>query len=503
MFSWADMAMTIFVTVWTSSEASSMVQSYLWLSIEERCHLELKKVVFDTALNEPIALGRHANMNNLEELISCGKSAQTAFSSMLLTIMPMSIDMLFGVVVLYNTYGAYMAMIPTLVVVTSLWSFTEFQGFLKRNHQQFVARGDREHPIFQHSASIWQSALHPNHMPHQRRRDSSAIAEQMNISYRYFSSLCIDNAFRSALVMIGLMGGCMLVAIQVVLNLETVGSFVTLLMYMTRLGLNLRHLERGVRAGILGLADLEDVRTLIDGTPDASDATTKTPLRVEQGTIEFTNVHFAYKGQKRVLKGVNFEVPGNKTVALVGATGSGKSTALNLLLGLHCPLQGSITIDGHDLRHSAPESLLENIGVVPQNPLLLYDTVLNNILCGNSLASAGQAYEACKAVALHEKLNSLPRGYQTILGEVYTQLSGGELQRLALARVIVKNPKIIILDEATSSVDSNTEALIQRNLKKFCKDKTIIVVAYVIPFSSYSSSFLIPLLELDAVLTLQ
>lgn len=457
-----------------------MAQSYLWLSIEECSHLELKRAVLDKALNVPNALGKHANLDSLKELANRGKCIQAVFSSMFLTIIPMSTDILLGVIVLYYFYGAFMAMTPTLVVFTSLWSFTEFHGFLKRNHQQLVAYGDREQLVFQDSASTWRTALYTSYMTHQRTRYFSAIAEHMNFSSRYFSSFCIDTAFRSSLVMIGLMGGCMLVAIQVFLKLETIGSFITLLMYLTRLGSNLRHLERGVRAVILGLADTNEVHNLFDRMPDASDPATKKPLCFEQGTIEFNNVHFAYRNQKKILKGVSFEVPGNKMVALVGATGSGKSTVLNLLLRLHCPIQGNITIGEHNIQHSTPESLPANIGVVPQNPLLLHDTVLNNILCGNSFASEEQAYEACKAVALHEKLNLLPRGYQTILGDADTQLSGGELQRLALARVIVKNPKIIILDEATSSVDSNTEALIQRNLKKFCKEKTIIVVAYVI-----------------------
>lgn len=472
--------MTISVTVLASSKVSSVTQSYLWTSIEERSDLELKRAVSDKALNVPNTLGERVNTSNLEKLISRGKAIQTVFGSILFAIIPMSTDILLGVVVTYYMFGAYMAMTPTLVVVTSLWSFTDFHNFLKRNRQQIVVCSAREQLISQDSGFIWQTASYLGRMPHQSTVRYSANTKHTTISSHYFSLLCLDTALKSFLVMLGLIGGCMLVAIQVFMKLETVGSFITLLMYFTRLGSNIRHIENGVRVAVLELTDTNYVHGLFDWTPDWTPNTSDPPpLRIEQGTIEFNNVHFAYKDQKKVLKGFNFEVPGNTTVALIGATGSGKTTALDLLLGLYSPLQGSITVDGQN-PHSATESFLRNIGFVSQNPLLSHDTVLNNMLCGNPFASEEEIYGACKAVALHERLNSLPRGYQTILGEAGSQLSSGELQRLALAREVVKNPKIILLDEATSNVDSNTEALIQRNLREFFKDKTIVVVAYVI-----------------------
>lgn len=252
-----------------------------------------------------------------------------------------------------------------------------------------------------------------------------------------------------------------------------------LLMYWIHLGLQLQIFARGINDVVLNLPNIDELLKLFRMLPSVSNHSVATPLLFERGVVEFNDVHFAYRDQKKTLRGINFEASAAQTVALVGATGSGKSTILSLILRSYDPLQGNITIDGQNIRHITLESLRASIGIVPQNPVLFHDTIMNNITYGNFSATKEQVYDVCKALDLHEKFESLADGYQTIVGDGGMRLSGGELQRVAIARAMIKNSKIILLDEPTNSVDSSTEALIQKNLRKLCKGKTTFIIAYV------------------------
>lgn len=477
----SDFAMIIFASFLTFSEVSSMAQGYLWSLIEKRSYLELSTVVFGKVLDLPYEFNgdRHTDFDNFWELINCGKSVQDALRSILLKIIPKSIDLLLSVGVLYNMYGASMALILTLVTA-SLWSPCDIHRKLQNKYRSLTSHKDKEQRIRQDFTPSWQTTLRPSRMPDERARCYSAVAEHISSPPKLSLSLWVDSVLQSALVIFALMGACTLAAFQVARRIKPIGSFIALLMYTLRLGLHLKHLERAMHDVFIGLGNADSLLDFFNQAPDVSNHEQAIPLHFEQGAIEFNNVHFAYRGQRKALKGVSFQAPAGQTVALVGATGSGKSTILRLLLRLHDPLQGSIAVDGQDIRRSTLDSLQGNIGIVPQEPVLLHDTVLNNVLYGNTFVSEEQVHGACRAVALHDKFRSLANGYQTIIGDGDVRLSGGELQKLALARVMVKNPKIVLLDEATSSVDSSTEALMQKNFKMFWKGKTVFTIACVI-----------------------
>ena len=482
IFSWTDLAMTVVVNFLAFSEVSSMAQAYLWSSLEKRSYIELSTAVFDKALDLSHELDgdRHTKFDSFWKLVNYGKTVQNVLRSILLKIIPISIDLLLGVGVLYIIHGAYMTLILTMVLTASIWSPREIHRKLQNKGLKLTGHMDREQHIFQDLTPNWQTTLRFSRMPYERTRYFSAVAEYISPPSKLSLLFCVDFVLQSVLVMLALMGGCMLAAFQVIWKIKPIGSFIALLLYTTRFGLHLQHLETAMHDVVFGFANVDSLLNLFNQAPDVLDHASATPLRFEQGAVEFNNVHFAYRDQKKALIGVSFQAPAGQTVALVGATGSGKTTILRLLLRLHDPVQGSVTVDGQDIRYSTLESLRANIGIVPQNPVLLHDTILNNILYGNPFISEEQVHGACKAVALHDKFRSLANGYQTIIGDGDMRLSGGELQRLGLARVMVKNPKILLLDEATNSVDSRTEALMQKNFKNFCKGKTTFVIAYVI-----------------------
>ena len=196
-----------------------------------------------------------------------------------------------------------------------------------------------------------------------------------------------------------------------------------------------------------------------------------------KGNIKFENVSSAYENQD-VLKDVNLDIKAGETFALVGPSGGGKTTICHLIARFYPVSSGKITIDGQDISKITSKSLRENIGIVQQDVYLFDDTIENNIRYGNLSASKQQVIEAAKKANIDEYINSLPDGYQTMIGERGVKLSGGQKQRLSIARVFLKNPAILILDEATSALDNSTELMIQKALDSLSKDRTTIVVAH-------------------------
>ena len=201
-------------------------------------------------------------------------------------------------------------------------------------------------------------------------------------------------------------------------------------------------------------------------------------LKVKDGAIKFDDVHFAYQSERQILKGVSFEVPAGKTVAIVGPSGAGKSTLSRLLFRFYDIQSGAITIDGQDIRDITQKSLRSSIGMVPQDTVLFNDTILYNIRYGRVDASTEEINDAARKASIHEFVTSLPDGYQSMVGERGLKLSGGEKQRVAIARTILKNPPILILDEATSALDTATEQDIQNALDDISRNRTTLVIAH-------------------------
>lgn len=201
-------------------------------------------------------------------------------------------------------------------------------------------------------------------------------------------------------------------------------------------------------------------------------------LCIDKGHIELEDVHFAYDERRATLKNINIVAEAGQTIALVGETGGGKTTVANLLCRRYNPKRGRIRIDGQDISTVTLHSLRECIGVVPQNPSLLNMSILENVRYARLEATDDEVKEACKAAAIHDKILEFPDGYQSPVGERGVKLSGGELQRLAIARVILRRPKIVILDEATSMVDAETEGVIQEAFRQLTAGRTTFIIAH-------------------------
>ena len=231
----------------------------------------------------------------------------------------------------------------------------------------------------------------------------------------------------------------------------------------------MEQLQSGI-TGVERYCEIMDISEEQD-LPDSVD------IKDVKGNIKFENVSSAYENQD-VLKDVNLDIKAGETFALVGPSGGGKTTICHLIARFYPVSSGKITIDGQDISKITSKSLRENIGIVQQDVYLFDDTIENNIRYGNLSASKQQVIEAAKKANIDEYINSLPDGYQTMIGERGVKLSGGQKQRLSIARVFLKNPAILILDEATSALDNSTELMIQKALDSLSKDRTTIVVAH-------------------------
>lgn len=224
--------------------------------------------------------------------------------------------------------------------------------------------------------------------------------------------------------------------------------------------------------------DMENMFDLLDTKPEVIDAVNAGSLKLSKGEIRFNNVSFSYQPERPILKNVSFVVPAGHTVALVGPSGAGKSTIIRLLFRLYDIQSGSITLDGQDVSHVKQKSLRQVIGVVPQDTVLFNNNIRYNIRYGRVDATDEEVEDAARAAELHEQILGFPDGYNTVVGERGLKLSGGEKQRVAIARSILKEPAIMLLDEATSSLDTRTERNIQASLDLLCQNRTTLIVAH-------------------------
>ncbi|MGE0063337.1 MAG: ABC transporter ATP-binding protein/permease [Xanthobacteraceae bacterium] len=309
-------------------------------------------------------------------------------------------------------------------------------------------------------------------------RYDRAMERYESASIDAYTSLAVLNAGQAAIFTVGLGVAMVLCAIGIRNGTNTVGDFVLINAMMIQLYQPLNFMGMVYREIKQAVTDIEIMFAILGRKPEIADAPGAQPLQTTQGAIRFDDVRFAYEAERPILKGISFEVPAGKTVAVVGPSGAGKSTISRLLFRFYELSGGRITIDGQDISAVTQTSLREAIGMVPQDTVLFNDTLRYNIRYGRWEATDAEVEEAARLARIDDFIRLSPKGYETEVGERGLKLSGGEKQRVAIARTILKGPPILVLDEATSALDSHTEKEIQDALDRVSRNRTTLVIAH-------------------------
>ena len=313
---------------------------------------------------------------------------------------------------------------------------------------------------------------------HEARRFDASMARYERAAIRTYTSLGWLNTGQAVIFTLGTVACMLLAARDVAGGTLTIGGFVMINAILMQLYLPLNFMGMVYREIKQGLIDIETMFTLLHEPPEIVDRPGAKPLRVDKGEIRFENVSFAYDPERQILKNVSFEVPAGKMVAIVGPSGAGKSTISRILFRFYELSGGRVLIDGQNISDAQQRSLRAAIGMVPQDTVLFNDTIEYNIRYGRPEASEREVREAARLAQIHDFIMALPQGYDSLVGERGLKLSGGEKQRVAIARTILKAPPILMLDEATSALDSHTEKDIQDALERVARERTSLVIAH-------------------------
>src|SRR5665647_1558816 len=309
-------------------------------------------------------------------------------------------------------------------------------------------------------------------------RYDKSMARYEEASVKAYTSLAVLNAGQAVIFTFGLAAAMVMCAYEIQAGTKTVGDFVLINAMMIQLYQPLNFMGMVYREIKQAVTDIELMFSILAREPEIKDVAGAAPLNVTSGTIRFENVRFAYEPERGILKGISFDVPAGKTVAVVGPSGAGKSTISRLLFRFYDLAGGRILIDGQDIARVTQASLRQAIGMVPQDTVLFNDTIRYNIRYGRWEASNTEVEEAARLAQIDGLIRLAPKGYETEVGERGLKLSGGEKQRVAIARTILKAPPILVLDEATSALDSHTEKEIQDALERVSKGRTTLVIAH-------------------------
>ncbi|MFJ7353634.1 ABCB family ABC transporter ATP-binding protein/permease [Phyllobacterium sp. NPDC097923] len=415
----------------------------------------------------------------LSRIIERGtKGIETIVRFTILNTAPTIIEFLLTAVIFAFAYGlSYLA-----VVVATVWLYTWFT--IRASDWRISIRRDMNDSDTDANTKAIDSLLNFETVKYfgneqmEASRFDAAMARYEISATRIWTSLGWLNFGQSVIFGIGMAVMMIMSGREVLAGTQTLGDFVFINAMLMQLSIPLNFIGFIYREVRQGLTDIEQMFDLLDVEQEVTDKPGAKPLVIERGAVRFDNVKFAYDPQRPILKGVSFDVPAGKTVAIVGPSGAGKSTLSRLLYRFYDIQGGSISIDGQDIRDVTQESLRAVIGMVPQDTVLFNDTIAYNVRYGRITATEEEVRNAAELAQIGSFIQSLPEGYNAMVGERGLKLSGGEKQRVAIARTILKAPPILILDEATSALDSATEHEIQASLDLVSRDRTTLVIAH-------------------------
>ena len=406
------------------------------------------------------------------------KGIESIIRLLILNTFPTVIEFVFvGFILLYEFDWRFL--IVVFLTVISYTFFTVYYSSLRKIYRTQMNSSDEDANTKSLDALInYETVKHFNNEQIEEERFDEAMSGYEKASSKVLTSLAFLNFGQTAIFTIGLTICMLMSGIEVSKGNQTIGDFVLVNALLMQLSIPLNFFGFIYREISQGMIDLRSLFSVLKIEPEIKDKKNAIEMSFEKTDIEFKNVSFSYDNKRNVLNKINFKIPSGSSLAIVGPTGAGKSTISRLLFRFYDVSSGSILVNGKDVRDITQVSLRKNIGVVPQDTVLFNDTIYYNLSYGKINADEKEIWEVTRRAKLSELIKTLPDGMSTVVGERGLKLSGGEKQRVAIARTLLKNPPILILDEATSSLDTLTEKEIKVSLNNLAKKRTSIIIAH-------------------------
>ena len=406
------------------------------------------------------------------------RAIETLLRYALFSIVPTLVEITLVCVILWRMFDGWFAL-ATFVTVAGYIAYTFFVSEWRIQFRRAMNETDNKaNTKAVDSLLNYETVKYFGNEAHEARRYDAALASYEQAAVKSQRSLSLLNIGQSAIISLGLAVVMGMAARGIVNGTMTLGDFVLVNTYLLQLYQPLNFFGVVYREIKQALIDVESMVTLLSVDREVADRPGAPALAVTGGELRFEGVKFGYDPRRPILKGVDFTVPAGRTVAIVGPSGAGKSTIGRLLFRFYDVSGGRILIDGQDIRAVTQQSLRGAIGIVPQDTVLFNDTIYYNIAYGRPGATPAEIEQAARLAHIHTFIMALPDGYETTVGERGLKLSGGEKQRVAIARTILKNPAILLFDEATSALDTHTEREIQANLREVSRGRTTLVIAH-------------------------
>ena len=406
------------------------------------------------------------------------KGIETLLSYMLFNVLPTLFEIALVTIILWRMFDGWFAL-ATLVTVTLYIAYTLLVTEWRTKFRKQMNETDSEaNTKAVDSLLNYETVKYFGNEAHEARRYDGALQSYERAAVKSQTSLSLLNVGQAAIISVGLTVIMYMAARGIAAGRLTIGDFVLVNTYLLQLYQPLNFFGFVYREIKQSLIDMDRMFELMAVDYEVADKPGAPALAVTGATLEFRDVYFGYDPRREILKGVSFTVMAGKTTAVVGSSGAGKSTLSRLLFRFYDVDSGAILIDGQDIRDVTQGSLRGAIGIVPQDTVLFNDTILYNIAYGRPGASVEEVENAARLAHIHDFILAMPDGYKTVVGERGLKLSGGEKQRVAIARTILKQPAILLFDEATSALDTHTEREIQNNLREVSRGRTTLTIAH-------------------------
>ena len=456
----------------------SAARTIMWIPVEQYSYRAISTAAFEHVHGLSAEFHTGKRTGELISALNKGSAINSFLELVTFSVGPMIFDLIVAIVYLTITFDIYLGLVVAITTVLYIYITIRLASWRVKLRRDYV-NADREmEAVKNDSLHSWDTVKYFNAEDYEFNRYRSSIKVMQKFEYWVQVTLSYMNTVQGALFMLALLAACFIEAYQVANHQATVGRFVILITYMAQLQAPLNFFGTFYRTIQNNLINAERMLELFKEQPLVNDSPEAEDMATCDGDIIFDNVTFSYDGRRDAVSNLSFHCPAGTTTALVGESGGGKSTVMRLMFRYYNPSSGSILIDKRLVQDVTIQSLRSFIGVVPQDTNMFNESIMYNLKYANQSATYEDIEEACRAASIHDRILAFPDGYDTKVGERGVRLSGGERQRVAIARTLLKNPSITLLDEATASLDTETEEKIQESFAHLGEGRTMLIIAH-------------------------